>query len=114
MSALRYQLTRQADADVMDILRETERQFGPRQRDAYADIIAKAAEMVAESPERPASRPRPDLAEGVRSLHLDHAAGRLGAAAHILYYLQGRLSNGETGTIVVRILHERMDPLRHV
>lgn len=109
MSGPRYRLTRLAERDLVDILRETGRQFGPLQQQGYADIIERAARMVAEQPDRPASRPRPDLAEGVRSFHLEQAAGRLGAAAHVLYYIH----DAEEGVIIVRILHERMDPVRH-
>lgn len=111
---MNYRLTEAADADIADILRETMQQFGPVQRGRYAALIEKAIEMVAEEPERPGSRPRDDLAAGVRSFHLELAAGRRGAAAHMVYYLRGRLDDGCDGVIIARMLHERMDPLRHM
>lgn len=103
-----YRLTRLAAADLADILRDTARRFGPRQRDAYAALIEAAALRIAANPARPASRPRPDLAPALRSYHVEAAAGRTGAAVHVLYYLPG------PPVIIVRILHERMDPTRHV
>ncbi len=111
---MNYQLTEAGDADIADVLRETARQFGPAQRESYAALIEKAIEMVAEEPERPGSQPRDGLAAGVRSFHIELAAGRRGAAAHLVYYLRGRLDDGSDGVIIARMLHERMDPLRHV
>lgn len=110
----RYQLTEAADADVADILRESERMFGPRQRDIYAEIIGKAAHMVASEPEGPASRNRDELLPGARSFHLELAAGRRGGASHHLYFMKGILGDGNEGTIILRVLHERMDPHHHI
>jgi toxin ParE1/3/4 len=109
-----YRLTEVADSDVEAILNYTNREFGPHQRDRYAILIDKAAEMVAENPARPGSRARDDLAPGVRSFHLDLAARRRGAAAHILYYLLGKIENGRDGVIIARILHEAMEPARYI
>lgn len=96
------------------MLRETGRRYGPLQRRRYAELIERAIRMVAENPERPGSRQRDDLATGVRSLHVELAARRRGAAAHVLYYLRGRLDDGRDGVIIVRVLHDRMEPLRHL
>jgi toxin ParE1/3/4 len=70
--------------------------------------------MVAENPERAGSRQRDDLATGVQSLHVELAARRRGAAAHVLYYLRGCLDDGRDGVIIIRVLHDRMEPLRHL
>jgi toxin ParE1/3/4 len=109
-----YRLTEAADDDIEDILRTSARQFGPIQRARYALLLEKAALMVAEAPERPGSWDRHGLGEGVRSFHVEHAAGRRGAAAHILYYLRGILDDGSDGVVITRVLHERMDPALHV
>jgi len=109
-----YRLTEVAADDIRSILRTSARQFGPMQRGLYAILIEKAAFMVAEAPERAGSRDRYDLAEGVRSFHVEHAAGRRGAAAHVLYYLRGALHDGSDGIVIARVLHERMHPALHV
>lgn len=70
--------------------------------------------MVAEEPERPGSRQCDDLAAGLRSFHLEIAARRRGAAAHVVYYLRGRFDDASEGIIVARLLQERMEPLRHL
>jgi toxin ParE1/3/4 len=111
---VKYRLTEAADDDIADVLRETSRRFGPLQRGKYAALIERAIEMVAEEPERPGSRRRDDLAVGVRSFHIEIAAGRRGTAAHVVYYLCGTLDDGCEGVIVARLLHERMEPLRHL
>jgi len=110
----RYRLTEAADADVTDILSESARLFGPRQRDVYAHLIEKAINLVADAPGWPGTRLREDLGEGVRSFHLELAAGRQGAASHAVYYIAGRMEDGSEGIIVLRVLHERMDPAVHV
>ncbi|MGA3399546.1 MAG: type II toxin-antitoxin system RelE/ParE family toxin [Acetobacteraceae bacterium] len=108
------QLTEVADQDIVDILRETARRFGPLQRAKYADILGRGVRTVADDPERPGSRQRDDLAPGLRSLHLEIAARRRGAASHVLYYLRGRLDDGSEGVIVTRVLYDGMEPLRHL
>jgi toxin ParE1/3/4 len=109
-----HQFTEIADEDVEDILRETGKRFGPRQRDLYAELIDRAAQMVAMDTERLGSRDRHELGEGIRSFHMELAAGRRGAASHVLYYLRGWIADGGGGVIIVRVLHERMEPARHV
>ncbi|WP_157014771.1 type II toxin-antitoxin system RelE/ParE family toxin [Mesorhizobium xinjiangense] len=111
---MRLRLTRQADADIENILRETLLSFGAGQVRAYASLIGRGLDMIAEDPMRPSSRERPDIAAGIRSFHLGLAAGRSAAAAHHLYYKT--MTDGEAGQdiVVLRILHERMEPKRRV
>ena len=52
-AALGHQFTDVADEDVEGILKQSGKRFGPRQRDIYAGLIDRAAEMVMEDPERP-------------------------------------------------------------
>lgn len=109
---MRHELTEPAESDIRDILRNTMRMFGPQQVQAYARIVEHGIELIAEDPDRPGSIGRDELVPGVRLLHLEIAAGRRGAAAHCLYYMKSRLSDGTMGVIVLRVLHERMEP-RH-
>lgn len=111
---MNYRLTEAAAADIADIFRGTARRFGPAQRERYAALLEMAAKLVAEVPERPGSRARDDLAPGVRSFHVEVAAGRRGAAGHVLYYLRTRFEDEREGVFVIRVLHERMEPLRHL
>nr|WP_295833495.1 type II toxin-antitoxin system RelE/ParE family toxin [uncultured Azospirillum sp.] len=107
-----HRLTGPAERDILDILRTTRTRFGTAQLHSYAALIDKAILMVAEDPGRPGMLPRPELGPDVRLFHLELAAGRRGAAAHCLYYTTGLLPDGTVGTIILRVLHEGMEP-RH-
>jgi toxin ParE1/3/4 len=107
---MKYELTGPAERDIRGILRDTIKMFGPLQAQVYSRIIERGIAMVAERPDRPGSLDRSEVAPGVRLLHLELAAGRRGAAAHHHYYMNGRLSDGSMGTIILRVLHEHMEP----
>jgi toxin ParE1/3/4 len=112
---LSYRLSDAADRDVDGILWETVRRFGPRQRRRYAALINAAMGLVAEAPERPGSRPRGELGSDVRSFHVERAGKRRGAAAHVLFYrIEQQHAHGSADILVLRVLHERMDPARHI
>jgi len=112
---MRYELAEPAERDIRNILRDTMQMFGPLQVQAYARIIEHGIALVAEDPDRPGSSlDRAELAPGVRLLHLEVASERRGGAAHCLYYMKGRLSDDTTGVIIVRVLHERMEPRHRV
>ncbi|MGO8918294.1 MAG: type II toxin-antitoxin system RelE/ParE family toxin [Stellaceae bacterium] len=110
MSGRTYRLTELADADIDEILTYTHREFGPRQFEAYWAFIDKAGQLVGENPLRPSSRRRDELGQGVRSFHIEIAAGRRGAASHVLYYISGALEDGTPGAVILRVLGEGMEP----
>jgi toxin ParE1/3/4 len=78
----------------------------------YAGILDKALSMIADDPRRPAALDRSDIFPGVRSLHLSFAAGRRHGAAHKVYFFGSRPD--QTETVILRVLHERMEPNRRV
>lgn len=114
MTAPGYSLTALADADIADILAFTLREFGPRQFEAYWELIDRAGSLVGENPTRPGSKARNELGEGVRSYHVAAAAGRRGAGSHVLYYIAGRLHDGTEGAVILRVLWDGMDPSHRV
>jgi toxin ParE1/3/4 len=69
---------------------------------------------AATAPEGPMTRNRADLMPGIRSLHLRHVRGtneaKVGSPVHLLYHRVARPGLIE----IVRVLHERMDPLRQL
>jgi toxin ParE1/3/4 len=112
---LLYRLTDAADLDVDGILLETVRRVGPEQRRRYAALINAAMGLVAEAPERPGSRKRDDLASGIRAFHVELAGRHQGAAAHVLFYLvEQQHPDRDADILILRVLHERMDPTRHI
>ena len=110
-----YRLSDAAALDVDRILWETMRRFGPRQRRRYAQLINPAIGRVAEAPARPGSQPRDEFGPGVRSFHIERAATQRGAAAHVLFYrVEQQHTDGSADILILRVLHERMDPTRHI
>lgn len=109
-----YRVTNAAKLDFKAVLKETREQFGPRQRGVYRRLIAEAVTMAAAEPGRAGSWGRGVVVPGLRAFHLEHAAGKRGAAAHILYYAVERLPGGALRVVILRLLHERMEPKLHV
>ncbi|WP_247883870.1 type II toxin-antitoxin system RelE/ParE family toxin [Azospirillum sp. B21] len=112
-TVLAYRVTDAAKQDFKMVLRETLERFGTHQRETYKRLIAKAVTMIAEDPGRGGSRDRGGVVPGLRAFHLETAAGRRGAAAHMLYYAVERPAGGAARVIVLRLLHENMEPARH-
>lgn len=108
------ELTVAAARDIKEILAHTLKTFGTRQLDAYERLMTKAVAMVAEEPDHRGSIDRSEIAPGVRLFHLALAAGRRGAAAHCLYYTVRPGPEGARVVIVLRVLHESMEPGRRV
>ena len=111
----RFRLARPAQIDLANILATSAERWGAEGRRRYASILASAMRQVAADPEGPLTRKRSELRSGLRSFHVRHARGSAEAApvrrpVHVLYY---RVA--EPGVIeIVRVLHERMEPSRHL
>jgi toxin ParE1/3/4 len=112
--ALRYRFSPLAAADTRSILEESYRLFGALQQDRYFDLLMAAVERVAADPLGHGSRACDELGRGYRSFHIGHAARRRGAAAHVLFYRPATTADGETEVLIARVLHEHMDPERHI
>jgi toxin ParE1/3/4 len=106
---VKVRLTEHADRDVASLLSESYTLFGEKQTARYAAIIGAGIELVADQPERPASKARRELGQGVRSMHLQFAAKRHGGASHVLYYRVDE-SDGGAKLVVLRVLGDRMEP----
>jgi len=111
----RYRLSGPAQADVAHVLAVSAKRWGDEGRQRYAALLAAAMRRVAADPVAALTRDRAELRTGLRSFHLRHARSGGTAASvrhpvHILYY---RVV--ERGLIeIVRVLHERMEPSRHI
>jgi toxin ParE1/3/4 len=111
----RFRLSQLAQTDLAGILATSAERWGIEGRRRYAAMLAAAMRKVAADPEGPTTRARTELAPGLRSLHLQYARAEAAKAkvrrpVHILYY---RAITPELIEIV-RVLHERMDPSRHL
>jgi toxin ParE1/3/4 len=110
----RYRFSRPSQADLARILATSAERWGIESQRHYAAVLAAAMRKIAADAEGPTTRPRAELAAGLRSVHLQYARADVAKAkvrrpVHILYY---RVIT--PGLIeIVRVLHER-DPNRHL
>lgn len=107
---MRLRLSKQAEADIRSILKDTKRLFGERQVQAYAVLIEGGLRLIAEDPSRPACIKRDEIRKGVRSFHLEHVTGCRHSASHLVYFVELEIESGERELVVVGVLHERMEP----
>jgi toxin ParE1/3/4 len=111
----RYRLSELARLDVAEILATSAELWGLDARRRYTIALATAMRKVAAEPKGPTTRERSDLLRGIRSFHIRYARSteaseRVNRPVHILYY---RVIG--PGLIeIVRVLHDRMDPARHL
>jgi len=111
----RFRLARPAQIDLANILSTSAERWGAEGRQRYAAVLAAAMRHVAAEPYGPLSKKRPDLRSGIRSFHVRYArrsaeGAKVRRPVHVLYY---RVA--QEGVIeVVRVLHEKMDPSRHL
>jgi toxin ParE1/3/4 len=108
----RFRLSAPAKADIRNILAKSLERWGADRRSRYAALLTAALRSLAAHPAGPTSRTRDDLLPGVRSFHVRHVRGEhaVGQPAHVIYYRTVPPDLIE----VVRVLHERMDPSRHL
>ena len=93
-----HRLTRRAAADLDEIFDYTARRFGLAQAHAYLDGINSVCEQLAANPL--VGRSAESLAPGLR---------RHEFRSHVLFY-----TTGTGGVVIVRVLHSKMDALRHL
>ena len=111
----RFRLARPAQIDLANILATSGERWGAEGEQRYATVLAAAMRQVADDPEGPLTKKRTELRAGIRSFHLRHAprsadAAKVRRPVHVLYY---RVA--QDGVIeIVRVLHEKMDPSRHL
>jgi len=111
----RFRVSRQANADLAQILATSAERWGAEARRRYAALLAAAMRKVAADPDGLATKARPDLAPGLRSLNIrdarrDNPSLKVRSPVHVLYY---RVAAPEVIEIV-RVLHQRMEPSRHL
>ncbi len=114
---LRIVLAPAARRDIRDTLIWSEERFGERAASRYRELQKQALRDIAADPERPGSRARPELAQGVRTYHLffsrERARGELGIVnrpRHLLVYRR----RGEAVVDIVRVLHDARELDRHL
>jgi toxin ParE1/3/4 len=111
----RFRLARPAQVDLANILATSAERWGAEGRQRYAAVLAAAMRQVADQPGGPLTKKRPELRSGIRSFHVRYTRrsaedATVRGPVHVLYY---RVA--QEGVIeIVRVLHERMEPSRHL
>lgn len=93
-----FRRTREAEADIADIYRYSFENFGEIQADTYHNDLADCFRLLADTPLL--GRDYSFLRPGLR---------RYKHASHSVYY---RLA--DTEILILRVLHQRVDPARHL
>lgn len=108
-------LARAASRDITAILKWSLREFGEAAALRYASLIEQALSDIADDPERPGSKERPEVREGCRTYHLEFSRSRVAGSRvkeprHFLVYRFRDLHAIE----IIRILHDNRDLARHL
>ncbi len=93
-----FRLTPDAKASMMQIARYTQQQWGKKQRDTYMAMIDGCFHALCQTPRL--GKIRPEIHHALRSIPADK---------HVIFYL---IRQDEV--VIVHVLHERMDPGRHL
>ena len=93
-----FQFTDTAERDLDGIINYTVQEWGASQANTYLDGLKSRAQLLAENPDLGITRET--ISKGLLSFPYE---------SHILYY-----KKHARGIVVVRILHQHMDPLKHL
>ncbi|MBN9216021.1 MULTISPECIES: type II toxin-antitoxin system RelE/ParE family toxin [unclassified Microbacterium] len=93
-----YRLTPAAQRDLSSIWDYTVERWDAGQAETYVLEIRNAIERLAQQPDR-----------GRTVDHMRAGYRRYAIGSHLIFFLEG-----DNGIDVIRILHQRMDPTRHL
>ena len=103
----RVRIAQQAELDLFEIFKWTTENFGVRQAEYYAETVSLAVEALHDGPEILGSKPRDEIAPGIRTLHVARH-GRKGR-----HFVVFRVADQDV-LDVLRLLHDSMDLARHL
>lgn len=111
----RYRLSGPAKADISSILRTSETRYGRDARTRYRGLLTAAIRRIAADPQGRETTDRNELLSGLRSLHVRHGRHEsreapVGGPVHVIFYRSIEPELIE----IVRVLHDRMEPGRHL
>lgn len=106
-----YRLSAVAQADLVDILAWTHRNFGEVARKRYEALLVTALRDISSQPRKAGSIERPELGERVFSWHLRLSRERARSVAGVVRRPRHFLVYRIDGSMVVvgRIMHEAME-----
>jgi toxin ParE1/3/4 len=110
-----YRLSTSAKSDIAAILRRSAQLHGLQARLRYRSLLMAALRRVAAEPQGPLTTDRADLEAGVRSFHIrrsrkESREAPVGKPVQVIFYDVLRSDR----VLILRVLHERMSPRRHI
>ena len=106
--------TKPSSKDIDDIWDYTARTYDIEQANAYMGLLDQAFRDIEKDPDGPTSQEHPELGPRVRSYRIELSKERSGAdiksPRHIVFYTL----EYEAEIVVLRVLHDRMDPTLHL
>lgn len=111
----RFRLAEPARSDIAALLRRSEALHGSEARIRYRALLSAAFRRIAADPEGLLTKDRGELAPGIRSFHVRHSRGEsrerlVAEPVHVVFFRAA----GPGLVEIVRVLHERMEPERHL
>jgi toxin ParE1/3/4 len=111
----RYRLSDLAKSDIAAILKTSEDRNGRKARIRYRALLTAAMRRIAAAPEGRSTSDRADLLPGIRSFHIRYSRDESREApvanpVHVIFYRAATPGLVE----IVRVLHERIEPGRHI
>lgn len=103
-------LSAAAESDFQQILRWTVETFGRGQAQTYAKTLTAALNDLAQWPAVTGARLREEIGPGI---HVLHVARKRRKGRHIVLFVVNEADGGKV-IDVLRLLHDTMDPQRHV
>jgi len=110
-----YRLAQPARRDIAKILSKSRADHGDEAERRYRALLLVAFKRIAADPKGISTIGREQVVPGLRSFHIRHSRNEspeapVARAVHLIVY---RID--EVGRVVIlRVLHERMDPIRHM
>ena len=93
-----YQLTDEAASDIEAILDHSLKNFGATQAEHYFEALKECIELLADNP---------NIGHSAEEILPDYL--RFPHESHVIFY-----KIFSSSILIVRILHERMDPKKHI
>ena len=103
-------LSAAAEADYQQILRWTVKNFGSAQARIYANTLSSALTALHAGPEIIGAKVRDDIGRHIHTLHV----ARSGHKGRHFVMFRVSIVQGQKVIDVLRLLHDSMDPMRHL
>lgn len=107
---MQYRLSKDAQKDIIQIIRDTAMTWGAEQAWTYSKLIEEGVKLLAEDPYNVSSSDKSAFGKGVRAFHLEDVKGKKNSASHKIFYAVSKTELEGYNLRILRVLHEKMEP----